>query len=103
MIPCSLFLARLKLFLLLVADQTPDFLLRFLMDLLNFLFLLLRRQRAVCADSLNLRTRVERDSITLFLRFFGDTCLLPTRLLANLGLRGTLCVGIINLCAARLG
>ena len=63
MIRCSLFLARLKLFLLLVTDQAPDFLLRFLVDLLNFLFLLLWRQRAVGAHRLNLRTRVERELV----------------------------------------
>src|SRR6266436_291628 len=103
MIRCSLFLAGLKIVQLLVVDQAADILLRFLMDLLNFLFLLLRRQRGVCAHSLNLRTRVERDGITLFLRFFGNTCLLPTRLLANLSLRRTLRVWVINLCAARLG
>ena len=103
MIRCSLFLACLKLFLLLVADQAPDFLLRFLVDLLNFLFLLLWRERGVCAHSLNLRMRVERDGITLFLRFFGDAYLLPTRPLANLSLRPTLRVWVIHLCAARLG
>jgi hypothetical protein len=103
MIPRSLFLTRLQLLLLLFSHQTRNFLFRFLVDLVNLLLLLLIGQRAVRANGLDLRMRVQLNGFTLVDHILGDAYLLPARLLMDLNPSGALCPLSIRLRAARSG
>lgn len=75
--------AGFQFLLLFGRDDGLDFLVRLLTDLLNFFVLLLHREGGISADSFYLRTRVLLDGAALVHGGFGDTDLLPTRLLVR--------------------
>ena len=78
----ALFTARLERLLLLRADQALHFFLGLLVKLANLFLLLLRAQRRVRADGLNLRARIFFDLMVLLKRRLRDASDLPAGLLS---------------------
>jgi len=68
---------------LLRRNQTSCLLLRLLVELLDFLLLLLWRKGRIAAHGLNLAVRVLFDLFTLLHRRLRDACLLPAGLLVR--------------------
>ena len=100
MIRRSLFLTGLQILLLLFSHQAGNFLFRFLPNLVNLLFLLRIGQRAVRANGLDLRTRVQLNGLTLVDHIFGNACFLPARLLMDPDLSRARCPLSVRLRAA---